>query len=187
MKRIVTKTLTGLLSVTLIKSIFLLSIAQAGTDNAHTKRLISASPTIHRAEDPADEMKKNPGVVSGQVVSQESEPVSFATVALLSQADSTLISGAITDENGFFEFNDLPLGEYALKVSYLGYKSEVIGNINLTRKSRKVALEPAVMEPDTKQLDEVVFTAERLKGEEKIDRTTFTLNDDFAEGLNYRY
>jgi hypothetical protein len=181
MKRIVTKTLTGLLSVTLIKSIFLLSIAQAGTDNAHTKRLISASPTIHRAEDPADEMKKNPGVVSGQVVSQESEPVSFATVALLSQADSTLISGAITDENGFFEFNDLPLGEYALKVSYLGYKSEVIGNINLTRKSRKVALEPAVMEPDTKQLDEVVFTSERLKGEEKIDRTTFTLNDDLRK------
>jgi len=43
-----------------------------------------------------------------------------------------------TDENGYFEFVNLPAGIYVLKCTYVGYDSQVIIDVEVTKKSDKL-------------------------------------------------
>ncbi|MGN1247193.1 MAG: TonB-dependent receptor domain-containing protein [Paludibacteraceae bacterium] len=74
--------------------------------------------------------------ISGKVQDAQGEPIAYATVSLL-RADSTVITGAITDEKGAFSLSangptpTLPTREgvksnnnYILQVSFIGYKTE---------------------------------------------------------------
>src|SRR5689334_4615882 len=63
------------------------------------------------------------GVVTDQVLQS---PVSGATVTI-----SGLKKSVITDQNGAFRFNQVPVGIYQLVISYVGYREVVLDNINL--------------------------------------------------------
>ena len=60
--------------------------------------------------------------VSGRVVDAEStSPVPFATVAVYSAKDTSLVDGAISSDNGRFIVSKVPQGEYVLRASFVGY------------------------------------------------------------------
>ncbi|MFC2116653.1 carboxypeptidase-like regulatory domain-containing protein [Bacteroidota bacterium] len=63
-------------------------------------------------------------VIRGQVIDIESQsPLSFATITVIT-SDSLL--GTIADDNGNFRFKKVPIGRYDIKVSYMGYETQVI-------------------------------------------------------------
>lgn len=62
---------------------------------------------------------------SGRVLDDQKIPVQYATVALLSVADSSLISGTVTDEQGIFKIEVSESMPYLLAVSYVGYKRSI--------------------------------------------------------------
>src|SRR3972149_5721057 len=127
----------------------------------------------------ANEVELEKGIISGKVVDQNTAlPIPYATVVLLSPVDSSLITGVISDSTGNYIINDVSYGNYDLQVAFVGYKPSTLKNIDISRVNRKVELSPMALSVDVAMLDEVVVTQERLKGEEKIDRTVFTLNDD---------
>jgi CarboxypepD_reg-like domain len=67
------------------------------------------------------------GTIKGRVVDKEfSEPLIGANVIIL---NTTL--GAATDINGFFEIRNIHEGLYSLKVSFIGYNSEMNENIKI--------------------------------------------------------
>lgn len=108
-------------------------------------------------------------VISGQVKESSSQPVSFATLRLL-RADSTLVTGALVDEQGFFRLSaQLESGDYLLQVTAVGYQPEV----------RKLALQPGAPElalgeiliaPETRVLEEVSVRASRPMVERQFDK-----------------
>jgi len=68
------------------------------------------------------------------------EPVPFATVVLLDQQTKAAIKGIQTDSLGHFVFDNLPVGTFDLRITYVGYKdifkqniliNPVTGNLNL--------------------------------------------------------
>lgn len=125
------------------------------------------------------------GGITGIVVDDStSSPVSYASVALLKAADSSLVSGIITNDAGKFQFSDLPFGKYTLKVSFVGYKPVTIRDIEVSRQNKVVDLQELKISEEYQSLDEAVIVGQRLKGEEKIDRTVFTLNDDVRKASN---
>jgi hypothetical protein len=64
------------------------------------------------------------GSISGQALdSQTGNPLISASVALHKAADSSLVTGLYTKENGKFIFDNLAYGKYYIKVSYVGYAS----------------------------------------------------------------
>ncbi len=64
------------------------------------------------------------GSVSGIIKdTKTSETIPFAPVAVISTKDSSLIKGAVSDENGNFKIESLPFGNYLLKFSILGYQT----------------------------------------------------------------
>jgi hypothetical protein len=122
------------------------------------------------------------GIITGKLVDDStSTPVSFASVALLNAADSSVLSGVITDDNGKFIFADIPYGKYRVKATFVGYKAIDIRNIEVTRQNKMVDLKEMKMTEEVKNLDAAIIVGQRLKGEEKIDRTVFTLNDDIRK------
>jgi hypothetical protein len=119
------------------------------------------------------------GSITGVIVDDSTTaPVSYASVALLSAADSSLLNGMITNDQGKFQFNDLPYGKYNLKVTFVGYKPVLIKDLEVSRQNKTIDLQNLKIREDFKKLEEAVIVGQRLKGEEKVDRTVFTINDD---------
>jgi ferric enterobactin receptor len=119
------------------------------------------------------------GTITGVILDDSSSaPVAFASVALMNAQDSSLLSGVITDDAGKFSFNNLPYGKYTVKATSVGYKTIQVRNIELTRQNKVVDLREMKMSENVQSISAAVIVGERLKGEEKIDRTVFTLNDD---------
>ncbi len=119
------------------------------------------------------------GSITGIIVDDSTTvPVSYASVALLNAADSSLLNGMITNDQGKFQFTDLPYGKYNLKVTFVGYKPVFIKDLEVSKQNKTIDLQNLKIREDYKKLEEAVIVGQRLKGEEKIDRTVFTINDD---------
>jgi hypothetical protein len=59
--------------------------------------------------------------ITGILVNEKGEPVEYAGVILLSQADSTFVSGCVSEQEGVFHMENLCQGKYLLKASLIGY------------------------------------------------------------------
>ena len=91
--------------------------------------------------------------VAGKVLSNN-EPLIGASVVLKGIADTTHITGVVTDTLGSFRLNTSP-GMYILEISYIGYNTlrsnvNVKGNVNLPSVS---------LSAESEQLKELVVTA----------------------------
>jgi ferric enterobactin receptor len=72
------------------------------------------------------------GEVRGVIVDAESNaPLRTASVAILSRADSSLISGAVTRPDGSFRIEGLRPGRYYLRVSTVGYGPQLSEEITI--------------------------------------------------------
>lgn len=85
-------------------------------------------------------------------------PLEGATVYLL---PSDIPFGAITDYNGNFRFDSIPVGRYQLKITYVGYKTMLLSEVLL--ESGKEAVKYIELEKGTESLEEVVVVAGRPK------------------------
>ena len=66
---------------------------------------------------------QNSGTIKGRAVdSTTQKPIEFASVALLAAADSSIVTGAITDSLGLFSLANLPEGSYIITVSSVEYR-----------------------------------------------------------------
>jgi len=113
---------------------------------------------------------KGSGVISGVVWDAElAEPVEYANIVLYRQRDSSQITGTVTDAQGRFVLKELPPGRYYLEVSFIGYRTNRVRNIELAPDARidlgRINLEPAVI-----TMPGVEATAEKPKLEYRIDK-----------------
>ncbi|HWV69590.1 outer membrane beta-barrel family protein [Chitinophaga sp.] len=64
------------------------------------------------------------GVIKGTVADTSAgRPVASATITLLLQKDSSLVSFTMTNEKGYFEITNVPAGEYRLLITHVKYHS----------------------------------------------------------------
>jgi len=107
------------------------------------------------------------GIVLDEVTG---EPVEFASVALYSQQDSSLVTGTITGVNGTFEFKDMSYGLYYAEIRFIGYVNTKMTGIAVTQHNKSVDLGEIGVERSVTELEGVDIVAERPQMEYKIDR-----------------
>ena len=72
------------------------------------------------------------GVVQGSIQdSLSSLPLEYASVSLVELEHNELVTGGLTDKNGYLNITEIPLGRYVAVVEFIGYEKKEIGPINL--------------------------------------------------------
>ncbi len=126
-------------------------------------------------------------VVKGTILDEQTDyPLIGATIRLIG---SDPVKGTITDVNGQFRLEDVPVGRQTLAVTYVGYKGLTLPNVLVT--SGKEVILRILLEESVEKLDEVVITGSADKDLPvndlaKVSARTFSLEEvtRFSGGRN---
>lgn len=100
------------------------------------------------------------GIIRGKITNPvNNQPVAFANVLILNTD-----LGAISDENGNYEIQNVPPGLYNVRASFVGYKNSTSYEVQVTL-ARPVQLDFSLSE-DAAELSEVVVSSEFTRSEE---------------------
>ncbi len=114
--------------------------------------------------------------ISGKITDEAGAPMSFSNVAIY-QTDSTLATGAVTDNAGTFKVSVQP-GTYYLKVTFISFEDLIVPTIRATGASVDVGT--LVMKTSKAILDEVVVQGEKSSMELSLDKRVFNVGKDLA-------
>lgn len=115
--------------------------------------------------------------ISGKVYEQASRmALEFATVALR-QADSTVVAGGMTTNDGSYTLS-APQGEYTLEVSMVGFKTR---SMHVTLPANRIVY----LEEDTEMLSAASVTGRQKLVEMKLDKLVMNVGQSaFSQGSN---
>lgn len=107
--------------------------------------------------------------IRGRVLDAELKmPLVGVNVVLL--GDTSKFIGAVSDLDGYYRLDNIPLGKHALKFTYIGYLEQVVGNVLVT--SGKEVILDLLMDPSVKDIDIVEITADAPQGEAMNEMAT---------------
>lgn len=113
--------------------------------------------------------------VSGRVIETGGKGIENATITVLNPADSTVVKYEASNKEGRFEISNLKNGVFTIKISCIGYSSQLLNNIRFDGSS--VKLTDVVLNKQSKELKEVAIASQRPVLERKVDRWIFNLNN----------
>jgi len=148
------------------KSIFLVLLVLLGTFVSYSQKPIL--PKI-----------KTGISLNGKIIEKGSnKPVEFVTVKLVVKADSSFIAGCITDAAGSFSLKNVPINEYYIEYSSIGFKPSRSKPFNVTTAKGNLNLGTLELSTESQLLNEVVVTGQRQMFNNSIDRKVFNIERD---------
>src|SRR5690554_3967378 len=91
--------------------------------------------------------------IRGNITDQYShEAVAFATVIIL---NTDPVIGTISNDEGYFELKDVPVGRYNIQVSFIGYEPAIIREVQVI--SAKETLIDIQLKESQTRLDEIII------------------------------
>ena len=118
--------------------------------------------------------------VSGKVSEKTNHTfLSYVTIVVRAENDSTFVSGTVSNEEGRFSLSIKP-GNYYLEFSFVGY---ITSRQSLFVGTLTDFLDIATIEltEDTKMLNEVIVSGTQDAVGEKLDKKTFTVSDNISQ------
>ncbi len=94
----------------------------------------------------------------------------FANIAVYSKSDSSLVTGGITNDNGYFEITGLGYGEYYVEAHFLGFRKKNIDNIVVNEDFPAPDLGRINLAPSAVELGSVDVVADKAQVEFKLDK-----------------
>ncbi|WP_439506052.1 TonB-dependent receptor domain-containing protein [Sediminibacterium sp.] len=116
-------------------------------------------------------------VLKGVVIDNKSRnPIEFASVSILTEVDSSVIAGFLTQKNGTFYFSKLSEGKFLLKVVSLGSRT-IFLPFTIQQKSQQLHLDSILLSTANDSLGEVIVTGKVNNNfSYKLDKQTFKAN-----------
>ncbi len=125
--------------------------------------------------------------IRGKVcLEKDKSPVPFATVGLLQLPDSSMITGVITLTDGGYVLEKVKPGNYFIRASFVGYKSNGKGVV-VEAGNTEVSVDTIYLNETTASLSEVTVVGERLKGKEMVDRTVYSIPSVVSKTVSNGY
>ena len=123
--------------------------------------------------------------IAGVIADRESnDKIPFASVSLLKNNEFISV-GSISDDAGSFKLEGLSFGNYSVVVSFIGYTTDTIENISLSKENALAKLGVIQISASNVALNEVQVTAMSNTVTSKIDRKTYQAKDfETAKGGN---
>jgi hypothetical protein len=105
--------------------------------------------------------------LSGNIVDSENRPVEYANIRLFHFSDSTFIAGCVSNENGYFCFENGAGEKQILEISCLGFISQ---RLIIEKSTSSQIVGNIVLKPVENQLQEITVTAHTLPFSRKGDK-----------------
>ncbi|MFZ7106996.1 MAG: carboxypeptidase regulatory-like domain-containing protein, partial [Bacteroidota bacterium] len=118
--------------------------------------------------------------VSGILHGSDRQPLAYATVMLLNAADSSLVKGAITDEQGAYRFDDLQPGRYRVKATQVGLETTLSAEFEVTEAGTEHPLPTLVMGGKSVQLKEATVSGEKPFLEHRVDKIVVNVENSIV-------
>jgi len=136
---------------------------------------ICANLLLHAQHSPTNAGK----IISGVVLdSATTVALPFANITLHSKSDSSFITGVSSDVQGEFELSNISDGEYYLKISFVGYNTKFVPNLNLSSRTQKIELGKISLSKITYQLDEAEVVGEKVNEELHLDKKVINVSQN---------
>ncbi|HAD12953.1 MAG TPA: TonB-dependent receptor [Saprospirales bacterium] len=121
--------------------------------------------------------------IAGSVLESNGQPAGFSTITLHKSADSTLVKGAITGEDGSYEILGAGAGQYFLKANLMGSGGASTPAFDYDGGNK--IIETISLKPAENQLAEVSIIARKPPVEVKADKTILNVDGTVnSTGLN---
>lgn len=121
------------------------------------------------------------GIITGKVVEASSDvPMEYTSVAVYRTADSSLVTGTVTNTDGQFKVEDVPYGQYYLEIKFVGYQKSVYSPLVVSRDNRVVDIGEMQLSLSTEALAEVEIVADQRRVEYKIDKKVVNVSEDLS-------
>lgn len=116
--------------------------------------------------------------IKGRVIDAGTKsPLSFVTVMVYNQSDSSRITGTTSSEEGTFLLT-LDKQDVYLEVSFMGYKSYIKGGLMFNNKEADVGT--ILLQENNQSLSQVTVRAEKSSTEFKLDKRVFNVGKDLS-------
>jgi len=117
---------------------------------------------------------------------KDNTPVQFATVALLQLPDSAITTGTITLTDGGYSLENIKPGSYYVRASFVGYKSSG-KSVTVTGEVNEIVVDTIYLVEVAAVLNEVMVVSERIKGNEMVDRTVYSIPEAVSKSSTNGY
>lgn len=111
------------------------------------------------------------GNIVGRVIDNESgNPLVSASVTLHKSADSSLVTGQYTKNDGSFVFGGINYGKYFLKITYVGYKNNELSEYEISTSNTKADCGDIRLAAENIKTSELNVTAQKEFVEYNFDK-----------------
>jgi len=118
--------------------------------------------------------------IKGIIIDQASKNgLEYATVKLLNLPDSTLVTGTISNESGFFELNPENNGNYLIEIYFIGYDKH-IQELSVTNENSKIDLGEIKIHPSSSEIEEVIVKGNKNSMDYQIDKKVLHVSSQFT-------
>ena len=88
---------------------------------------------------------KASGVIKGQVIDENNQPVEYATAVLKNSKTNQFVTGAVCNYKGEFILEDVNPGEYILTTNMIGYEKKNLQKIVVDKKQNRIVEKKVIM------------------------------------------
>ncbi len=121
----------------------------------------------------------NAGSIVGTVlIDSTKKPLEFVNVVVFNQSDSSLVTGAVTDNKGNYEIPNIPFGGYFIKYSLLGYEEKQSHNFIIDAERREIDFGKIYLKETPLKMGEVTVTTQQMILTTSIDRKVYNVQQD---------
>ena len=127
--------------------------------------------------------KEGFGVITGELHDTNSdERVEYGSVVLFRSADSSMVTGALTDARGKFQIEKINPGKYYIRIQFIGYENKIIPNLNISTQNADIKLGDISIQPSSSSLSGVEITSQRALISNNLDKKIITVDKNMAIG-----
>ena len=113
--------------------------------------------------------------ITGKIIEKGTNtPLEYSTISLVNSNTKKVTSGGITNASGEFNFDATP-GTYIVKIEFISFKSLELKEKAFTSDTNLGVIS---LQPDAKQLNDVVIKSEKASLEIKLDKKIYNVGQD---------
>jgi outer membrane receptor protein involved in Fe transport len=143
--------------------------------------LLPDASAQQRPAGPPQGVDRNIGVLKGRLIdSWSSKPIEYGNVILFRQQDSTMQTGTITDPNGEFILEKIPMGRYYATLQFIGFEPKMIPGLAFNPRTPETDLGEITISPGATALQGVEITAERDLMLANLDKRVINVDKDLT-------